>query len=132
MRQSYCKACSALIWWGTTKNGRPIPLEEYGWAVPNKGGETMWDEYGNQFHGIPCGTHIPGAIKYFRPHFLDCPAAAVLRKPKARKKTEYERLMDEKTAAKAAKQAEAAARKAEKAAAEKAQAEFEARQIKLF
>jgi hypothetical protein len=130
MRQAYCSKCHALIFWGRTKKGKFIPLEEDGLAVPNPGGEVMWDELGNQFKGVPVSSRIPGAVRCFRPHFIFCPYADVMRKP--RQKTEWEKLMEQRAADRAAKDAETAARREEKARVAKAQAEFEAMQERLF
>lgn len=120
-----------MIWWGTTRHGKAIPLEEDGWARPSASGAPMWDENGNQFHGAPVGSHIPGAIKMFRPHFLYCPYAAQMRKPKP-KKTDWEIAREKARAEAESKKAEAEAKRAERERIERAREEFEARQVTLF
>lgn len=132
MEQGFCRKCHALIFWGRTRAGKLIPLEDAGWAIPNPDGTTLWDELGTQFKGMPVNGRLPGAVRIYRPHFITCPYAAEMRKPRERKKTEWERIQDEKAAAKAAKEAEAAAKKAEKERIAKAAAEFEAQQERLF
>lgn len=130
MRQSYCSRCHALIYWGKTKNGKMIPLEQDGWAIPNPGGDVLWDDMGQQFRGVPTAGKIPGAVKIYRPHFIFCPYADRFRKP--RKKTEWERVQDAKRAEEETRRQELAAKKAEKERVAAAQREFEEKQVSLF
>ena len=130
MRQSYCNCCHAMIWWGVTRNGKQIPLEADGWAVPNPGGEVMWDEFGGQFRGVPVASPIPRAVKCFRPHFIYCPYADQMRKPK--EKSAWRLELEKKRAEEAEKKAAAEVKRADKARIAAAAAEFEARQYSMF
>ena len=127
MYQSYCNRCHAMIWWGTTRNGKTIPLEDDGWAVPNFNGAVMWDEFGHQFRGVPVSRDVSGAVKMFRPHFMYCPYADRFRK----KKTVDPKIEEARKKA-AEKDKLKAAKKAEKEAAMAAKADFERKQLSLF
>ena len=129
MRQSYCNRCHAMIWWGVTRNGKRIPLEEDGWAIPNKGGQWFYDELGRPFRGVRTADRIPKAIKAYSPHAQFCPFGSPKPKPK---KSAWEIAREEARTREAAKRVALDAKKAEKARVAKAEAEFEARQYSMF
>jgi len=79
-----CRSCGALIVWGRTAAGKPIPLDAGvpWWILAGEGTDVGVCREGRVLRGAAVAPGTEGAVEVLTAHFATCPNAAQHRKRK--------------------------------------------------
>ena len=128
-----CRKCGKIIQFITTKKGKQMPVDSFSLHVlPREGGSIFFLPDGNTIRGQELDRKGPNTVEAYRSHFVTCPYADQLRKPKPDKEDERTRKIRERIEREREEAAERAAKREARAREEAERQAAQDAQLSLF